>query len=414
MTTYDTQLLDKYAELAIKSGVNLQKGQRLLIAGAPVALAPLVRLLTEHAYRAGARFVDVEWDDGELERLRLEHGVPEALDEFSYWRFQLNLDYFEAGDAVLAVLGEDPDLMAGQDPAALDKVNKIRAENRAPVLAHVTGATSNWAIIAGSTAVWAKRVFPEVTGRQAESALWDAIFDVCRVRSSDPVAEWRRHISVLGLRQEYLNAKSFRSLHFRAPATDLVVGLPAGHRWLSGALEAKNGIDFVANMPTEEVFTIPHKDRVSGYVSSSKPLSVSGSLIDIFTLTFEDGRVVKATAKNGQAALDSILSTDEGSRSLGEVALVPHSSPVSQSNLLFYNTLFDENASSHLALGSALRFSIEGGVDMDAGAFAEAGGNLSRIHIDFMVGSPEMDVDGIAQDGTAEPIMRNGEWAFDV
>ncbi len=412
--TYAPPLLEKYAELAIRTGINLQAGQRLLIVAAPVGLAPLVRLLTKHAYLAGARFVDVEWDDQELDRLRLAYGVPEAVKEFADWRVQLNLAYFEAGDAVLSVVGEDPDLMAGVDPAALQISNKIAAEGWSPTLAHIAAATSNWGMIAGSTAEWAERVFPKLAGRQAEAALWDAIFDVCRVRGADPVAEWRRHIRDLGLRQEYLNDKLFKRLHFKAPGTDLVVGLPEGHRWISGSLTSRNGIDFVANIPTEEVFTMPHKSQVSGYVTSSKPLSHSGSLIDGFRLTFEEGRVVRATAEKGQAALDSILSTDEGARSLGEVALVPHSSPVSQRNLLFYNTLYDENASSHLALGSALRFSMEGGVDMGADAFADAGGNYSLIHIDFMFGSAETDVDGITQDGRAEPLMRNGEWAFDV
>lgn len=414
MTNYDPQLLDKYAELAVRVGVNLREGQRLLIAGVPVQLAPLVRLVTKHAYLAGARFVDVEWEDREIDRLQLEYGPPESLTEFADWRAQLNSDYFERGDATLAIVGEDPDLMAGQDPAALEKVNKVRVEKMAPVLAHISANDSNWSLIAGATTAWARKVFPELTYDTAEARLWDVIFDVCRVRSADPVTDWRQHITILRAREDYLNARMFKRLHFKAPGTDLTVGLPAGHCWLSGGLTARNGIHAVVNMPTEEVFTMPHRNQVDGIVSSTKPLSYTGNIIEDFTLTFEDGRVVKTTAEKGQAALDTLLDTDEGSRSLGEVALVPHSSPVSQSNLMFHNILFDENASNHLALGAAYKFSLRDGTAMSDDAFLGAGGNQSLNHVDFMFGSDEMDVDGISQDGTAEPIMRNGEWAFDV
>lgn len=414
MTTYDPQLLEKYAELVIRVGVNLKKGQRLLIAGVPVQLALLVRLLTKHAYLAGARFVDVEWDDAEVERLRLEYGSPESLHQFSDWRVQLNVDYFAEGDATLAIVGEDPEIMAGQDPEKMVIVHQVRAEKNAVVLDHISGNSSNWSLIGGSTAAWAQRVFPELTSEAAEARLWDVIFDVCRVRSADPIAAWRQHVKDLGVREDYLNARKYRELRFQGPGTDLTLGLPAGHRWLSGGLLAKNGIHAVVNMPTEEVFTMPHKEEINGIVTSTKPLSHAGSVIENFSLTFKDGRVVKATAEKGQASLDALLDTDEGARSLGEVALVPHSSPVSQSNVLFYNVLYDENASSHLALGAAYRFSMQDGTELANEAFSNAGGNLSNTHVDLMVGSGEMAVDGILADGTAEPIMRHGEWTFDV
>jgi aminopeptidase len=414
VTTYDPQLLEKYAELAIRVGVNLQESQRLLIAGVPVKLAPLARLLTKHAYLAGAKFVDVEWEDAEIDRLRLEYGSPESLHQYPDWRVQLNVDYFEKQDATLAILGEDPDIMAGQDPQAMAIVNQVRAEKTAVVLDHISGNSSNWSMIGGSTAAWAQRVFPDLPCEAAEERLWEVIFEVCRVRSADPIAAWQQHIKDLARREAYLNARRYRRLRFRGPGTDLLLGLPAGHRWLSGGLTAKNGVHAVVNIPTEEVFTLPHKGEVEGFVTSTKPLSFAGSVIENFSLTFENGSVVQATAEKGQHALDTLLETDEGARSLGEVALVPHSSPVSQSKLLFYNTLFDENASSHLALGAAYKFSIEGGTEMTEEAFSRIGGNQSRTHVDFMVGSGEMAVDGILPNAAVEPVMREGEWAFDV
>lgn len=414
MTPADPQLLDKYAELAIKVGVNLQPGQRLLIATVPVELAPLVRVLSKKAYLAGARYVEVEWEDRKLDRIRLEYGVPESLDEFSEWRPRLQLEYLESGDALLAISAVNPDLMTGQDPQALDKMYKLRAEKLAPVLAHISVTSSNWSLIGGSTVEWARKVFPELSDDVAERRLWEAIFEICHVNSGDPVATWHKHLADLNARECYLNARSYDRLHYRAQGTDLTIGLPAGHLWRSGSLEARNGIRAVINIPTEEVFTLPHRERVNGTVRATKPLSYAGNIIDNFSLTFENGRVTQATAGSGQTTLHSLLGSDEGARFLGEVALVPHSSPISQSGLLFYNILYDENAACHLALGNAYRTSLEGGTSMSREEFAGLGGNNSLVHVDFMVGSGDLDVDGYREDGSVEPVLRNGEWAFEV
>ncbi len=414
MTTCDPQLLEKYAELAINVGVNVRKGQRLLIARAPLQLAPLVHLLTKHAYLAGARLVEVEWLDLEVDRLRLQYAPADTLSEYPDWRADLHLDYYEKGDATLALVGNDPDKMAGSDPEALAVVNKARAQKMAPVFAQISSGASNWSIIAGATAEWAAKMFPQLTAQEAESKLWNAIFAICRVECDDPAAAWQDHIKQMKAREEYLNAGAYWRLRLRAPGTDLTMGLPEGHQWLSGGGTARNGVYFIPNIPTEEVFTMPHRERVEGIVSSTKPLSYNNSLINDFQLTFEKGRVVNAVAAQGQAALDALLAVDEGARSLGEIALVPHSSPISASNLLFYNTLYDENASSHLALGSAYRYSLRDSADMSPEAFSEAGGNYSLAHVDFMVGSADMDIDGYLTDGSVEPLMRGGEWAFDV
>ena len=414
MTTYDPELLDKYAELAIKIGLNLTPGQRLLISDAPVQLVPLVRLLTKHAYLAGARFVDVMWSDQELERLRLEYGPPEVVNEFPDWSVQATMGYLDAGDAALRVAAQDPDLMAGQDPQALKQMQKTRAIKMAPVAESTTRFATNWSLIAGSLAAWARKIFPALDQTAAETKLWDTLFEICRVKDKDPLASWERHLRDLAARQEYLTAKNYERLHYRAPGTDLTIGLPENHLWAGGRVGAQHGIQFVPNLPTEEVATTPHRDRVNGVVYSTKPLSWGGVIIEDFALTFANGRVVGATAEKGQAALDSILETDEGALYLGEVALVPHSSPISQSGLLFYNTLFDENASCHLALGRAYKYCIRGAANMSDDEFLAAGGNISLAHVDFMVGSAELDVDGYLADGSIEAILRHGEWAFEV
>lgn len=421
MATYDPLLLDKYAELAIRVGVNLKAGQRLALGvtafgmvGVPVQLAPLVRALTKHAYIAGAKYVNVLWEDQELDRIRLQHGSFSALDEFPDWRVQSSVDYMEAGDAVLLVYTQDPDIMAGLDPAAVEKLHMVTATKAGPAFAYIGNGSINWSAVSGSMSGWAKKVFPDLTVEEAEIRLWDTIFDVCRVKADDPVQTWQQHIANLEARAAYLNHKAYNGLHYKAPGTDLRVGLPDGHLWLSGGLVAQNGIKNVVNIPTEEVFTMPHKDRINGVVTATKPLSYSGSLVENFTLTFENGRVTKATAQNGESALKAILDTDAGARSLGEVALVPHSSPISQSNVLFYNILYDENASNHLALGNAYKFTLQNGTSISDEAFGAAGGNQSLTHVDFMIGSGDMDIDGLTADGTTETVFRNGEWAFEI
>jgi len=244
--------------------------------------------------------------------------------------------------------------------------------------------------------------------------MWRTLFQLCRLDQPDPVVAWKNHIRDLEKRAAYLNDKRYDRLEYTAPGTDLSIGLPHGQCWFSATAQSANGIEFVANLPTEEVFTMPQRDRVEGHVSSTKPLSMGGQTMENFTLTFENGRVVKTTAEKGEVQLLQLLETDEGSRSLGEVALVPHSSPISQSGLVFNNGLIDENAACHLALGSAYKFTLENGTSMSDAEFAGAGGNISRLHMDFMIGSGELDIDAVTDSGDVEPVMRKGEWAFDV
>jgi aminopeptidase len=253
-------------------------------------------------------------------------------------------------------------------------------------------------------------MFPHEPEDVAIARLWDAIFLVSRIDTPDPIAAWAEHNQTLRLRTSFMNEKAYAALRFTGPGTDLRVGLAEGHEWLGGRTTAQNGVSYNANIPTEEIFTAPHKGRVEGIVRSTKPLSYGGTLIQDIAVRFAGGRVVEAKARTGEKVLAKILDTDEGSRRLGEVALVPYSSPISQSGLLFYNTLFDENAASHIALGQSYSTCIRGGNAMSAYELASRGANSSLIHIDWMIGSNEIDVDGITHDGQSEPLMREGEW----
>jgi aminopeptidase len=421
MTREFERNLEKYAEVIVKVGLNLQPGQRLMIGGAgignegtPLEAYPLVRQIAKEAYLAGAKYVAVNWDDEELQRIRVQHAAADTMSEFATWKNELGIEYVDNGDAVMMVFARNPELMGGLDPEKVQAKLQNEVQHIHRMRSKLAAGATNWLLVGASITSWAAKIFPDMGQDEAVSRLWETIFEVCRINQDDPVAAWESHISELDQRSAYLNDKKYSALKYTAAGTNLTVGLPGGHIWRSASLTAQNGITSVVNIPTEEVLTMPHKGHADGVVTATKPLSYGGSLIENFRLEFSAGRVVEATAEAGQSALDNLLGTDEASRSLGEVALVPHSSPISQSNLLFYNTLFDENASSHLALGNAYRFSMEGGEEMSAEGFAAAGGNESLTHADFMIGSEEMNVDGLTAGGTTEAVMRHGEWAFEV
>jgi aminopeptidase len=354
------------------------------------------------------------WGDQELQRLRAEHAPAGTLAESSDWAVNGSLEFIEKADALLMIYANDPDLMLGLDPGAVGTLQQTMFRVTAPILDHIGRNSTNWSVIAAPVPGWAAKVFPHLPADARDDALWDALFEICRVNIPDPVDAWRKHIRQLAARTRYFGEKQYTALHFRGPGTDLTVGLPEGHVWRSGRLTTRDGIPFTANIPTEEVFTMPHALKTEGTVTATKPLSFGGNLMEDFVLRFEGGRVVNVSARKGESALRGILDTDDGAARLGEVALVPHSSPVSRSGRLFYNILIDENASSHIALGRAYKFSLEGGEQMTDEDFQRKGGNLSQLHIDFMIGSGEMDVDGMTSSGTAEALMRGGEWAAEI
>lgn len=414
MSTPDfEQNLQKYAELTVRVGLNLQPGQRLVI-WAGLEAAPFVRLIATRAYQMGCRLVDVLWDDDPLTLIRFQHAPRDSFEEFPAWVFPAVTEYLKRGDAFLGIAGDDPDLLAGQDPELIGVYQRTVAKQREAYGELISQNATNWAVVACAVPSWAARVFSAETPENQVARLWDAIFDVCRVKQADPVAAWRQHLQGLAARSQYLNARQYRGLQYRGPGTDLFIGLPDRHHWVSGGLASKAGIPFVANLPTEETFTLPHKDQTHGIVTATKPLSYLGALIEDFSLTFENGHAVNARAAKGEEVLKQMIAVDEGAARLGEVALVPHHSPISQSGLRFQNTLFDENAASHIALGRGYQFTLHEGTTLSEEDFAARGGNISNIHVDFMIGSDKIDIDGVLPDGMTEPVMRSGDWAFDV
>ena len=401
--------LEKLAEVAVKVGLQLQHGQDLIIT-APIAALPLVRLITKHAYMAGAGLVTTFYADEVTTLARYAHAPDDSFDKASGWLYEGMARAFAGGAARLAIAGDNPMLLADQDPAKVARANKANSMAYKPALEKISNFDINWNIVSYPNPSWAKVVFPELPEEEAVFKLAEAIFAASRVDLADPVAAWAAHNTTLRSRSDWLNGERFEALHFTGPGTDLRVGLADGHEWHGGASTAKNGITCNPNIPTEEVFTTPHALKVEGHVSSTKPLSHQGTLIDEIQVRFEAGRIVEAKASKGEAVLNKVLDTDDGARRLGEVALVPHSSPISKSGVLFYNTLFDENASCHIALGQCYSKCFLDGASLSQEQITAQGGNSSLIHIDWMIGSDKVDIDGI-KDGAKVPVMRKGEWA---
>src|SRR5215469_10264998 len=416
MTAHQRQLsasidpvkLDRLAEVAVKVGLQLKKGQDLLLT-APSAALPLVRKVAEHAYRACAGLVTPILSDEQVTLARYRFGHDGGFDRAASWLYDGMAKAFSDNTARLAIVGDNPMLLSGENPVKVARANKANSMAYQPALEKIVNFDTNWNIIAFPGPSWAKQVFPD--DAEAVAKLADAIFKASRVDNDDPIAAWEQHNAALQARREWLDGHRFHALHYTSPGTDLVVGLADGHEWAGGGATAKNGITCNANIPTEEVFTTPHCRRVTGHVVSSKPLSYQGTLIDGISVRFEEGRIVEAKASRGEEVLTKVLDTDEGARRLGEVALVPHSSPISRSGLLFFNTLFDENAASHIALGQCYSKCFIDGAKLTPQQIAAQGGNQSLIHIDWMIGSDKIDIDGIHADGSRTPVFRKGEWA---
>ncbi|GIN74605.1 aminopeptidase AmpS [Bacillus sp. J14TS2] len=403
--------LEKYAALAVQVGVNVQKGQTLVI-NAAIETAEFIRLVVKKAYETGAKNVIVNWSDDTISRLKYDLAPDEAFQEYPMWRAKEVEELAEKGAAFMSVVSSSPDLLKGVDSSRIANFQKAAGKAMEKYRQYIQSDKVSWTVIAAPSKDWAAKVFSDSASEEQVQLLWEAIFKATRVDTVDPVTVWKKHDETLHEKVDYLNQKHYKKLHYKAPGTDLTIELPEKHLWAGAGSLNQSGHEFMANMPTEEVFTVPQKEGVNGYISSTKPLSFAGNIIDEFTVTFENGRIIETKAKEGADILKQLVETDEGSHYLGEVALVPHSSPISQANILFYNTLFDENASNHLAIGSAYAFCIEGGKEMSQEELAENGLNSSITHVDFMVGSAEMDIDGITTDGKVEPVFRNGEWAF--
>lgn len=403
-------LLDRLAQVAVHVGLGgLHPGQQLVMT-APLEALALTRRITEHAYRAGASLVTTLFADDQAALLRYQHAPDTAFDTAAGWLYDGLAGAYRDGAARLAIVGDDPNLLAGQDETKVARANRARSLAYRPALELITNSAINWTIVACATPAWARAVFPALPQEAAVAKLWDAIFAASRVTADDPIEAWRAHNATLMARRNSMNAKRYAALHYRGPGTDLRVGLADEHRWMGGLTTALNGITGNPNIPTEEVFTTPHCQRTDGVVASTKPLSYQGTLIEGIEVRFEAGAIVEARARTGQAVLERMIGTDEGARRLGEVALVPAASPIARSGLLFLNTLFDENAASHIALGQSYSKCFTDGGAAGKEALQARGANTSLIHVDWMIGSDRIDVDGITQDGNAEPLMRQGAW----
>ena len=406
----DPVKLARLAETVVKVGLGLQPGQDLMMT-APISAAPLARLIAQEAYKAGAGLVTPIFSDEAMALARYRNALDLSFDRAAGWLYEGMAKAFEGGAARLAIAGDDPMLLSAEDPDKVGRANRANSKAYKPALEHISNFKINWNIAAWPGTSWAKRVFPDLPESEAVHKLAEAIFAASRVNGDDPVGAWAAHNAALKLRSTWLNGKRFAALRFKGPGTDLAVGLADGHEWHGGANQARNGVICNPNIPTEEVFTTPHARRVDGYVRSTKPLSHQGTLLTDIQVRFEDGRIVEAHAAKGEAVLHKLIDTDEGARRLGEVALVPHSSPISASGLLFYNTLFDENAACHIALGQCYSECFVDGAKLSQEEIAARGGNSSLIHVDWMIGSGEIDIDGLDDKGVATPVFRKGEWA---
>ncbi|MWV42381.1 aminopeptidase [Paenibacillus sp. HJL G12] len=409
MLTFEEKL-NNYAELAVKIGANVQPGQTLVVSAA-IDAAELVRLIVKKAYEVGANMVKVNYTDEAVTRLRYDLAPEESFLIPPTAQAREWTELAEQNAAFLTVISSNPDLLKGVSPERIANNQRTFGTAMAKYRQYQQSDKMSWTGIAFPSPDWASKVFPDAPKEEQVAKLWDAIFYAVRADQENPIGAWHKHIETLQSKSDVLNNKKYRKLHFVATGTDLTIELPEGHIWAQAGSVNEQGTTFVANIPTEEVFTAPLKTGVNGYVSSTKPLSYGGNIIDRFKLTFENGRIVDFTAEEGQDTLARLIGMDEGSHYLGEVALVPFHSPISQSNILFLTTLFDENASCHLAIGSSYAFNLQGGKTMSKEELDAHGMNASITHVDFMMGSPEMNITGITHDGKEEAIFVNGDWA---
>lgn len=402
--------LDKYAQLIVEVGINVQQSHTVVLQ-ISVEQAPLARLITKKAYELKAAEVIVEWSDEEIQKEFLTNATFDRIQNFPQYKIQQANEWIEKGASRISVISSDPQALADVDSQRVAAYQKAAGKGLVNLRKATQSNKVSWTVVAAAGENWAKRVFPELSTDEAVKTLWEEIFKTTRVDRKDPIAAWKEHDEALEKKADTLNQQQFAALHYQAPGTDLTIGLPENHLWEGAGSFNSRGEKFIANMPTEEVFTAPDSQKVNGVIASTKPLSYAGTIISGMNFTFENGKVVDFSAEKGQDVLEQLLETDEGAKYLGEVALVPDPSPISQSGIIFFNTLFDENASNHLALGSAYAFNLQGGTEMDEQELKERGLNSSQTHVDFMVGSNQMSIDGIKKDGTVIPVFRNGDWA---
>lgn len=407
-------LLKKYAKLSVTMGVNVQKNQTLVIMS-PIECASFTRLVVEEGYKCGAKDVVVHWNDEQCSKIKYLNSPLEVFENYPHWQRDAVLSYAKEGACFLSISASNPELLKDVDPEKISAFQKASSLSKKEFSERLMSNENSWSIIALPTEGWASKVFPNVSKEIAIEKLWNEIFKIVRVDSYDPVEAWVIHKKNLTNKINYLNSLNLKALHFKnSLGTDLILELVENHLWVGGAEHTKDGVEFIANIPTEEIFSVPKKNGVNGIVFSSKPLNYSGNLIENFSLTFKDGRITNFSAEKGYDTLKNIIETDDGSHYLGEVALVPFHSPISDSNIIFYNTLYDENASCHLALGKAYNLCIKNGTSMKKSELEPLGVNDSLTHVDFMIGTSDLGITGIGFDGKEIQIFENGDWFNDI
>lgn len=402
--------IEKLAELAVKIGVNVGKGDTVEI-NIPVDRVDLARKLVEQSYKAGAHKVLVNWSDDYNTLLAYTYQTLETLQDVPDHKFNRDETLLKEGVKQIFVKSTDPELLKDIDSAKVKAVSVSLANKLNPLKKYRMNDITSWTIISAPNEAWAKKVFPN--SKDPVNDLWEAIFETTRVNKENPIESWKNNIDLLTTKAKWLNEQAFETLHYKSSnGTDLLLGLPDGHIWRAAFTKNKKGEEFVPNMPTEEVYSLVDRNKVEGKVFSSKPLAYNGNIIEDFWVEFKDGKVIDFDAKKGKQTFEDLLNSDEDrSRRLGEVALVPFDSPISNSNILFFNTLFDENASCHIALGAAYPTTIEGGADLSSEELEKRGANQSIVHVDFMIGTKDLDITGIKKDGTKVPVFKNGDWA---
>lgn len=404
--------LIKYASLAVNIGVNIQK-DNILVISSPIETAEFARLITEEAYKSGAKDVIVHYGDQKLTKIKLENSSLETISNIPEWQAESYNYYARQEACFISISASDPDGLKG---VPVEKIGASQKARTSALKEYFDNSMSNkcrWCVLSVPTLSWAKKVFPKVNDDEAMESLWDVIFKTVRVDTENPVNAWEKHNAYLEEKIKFMNNNNFKSVHLKsANGTDLNIELPEGHIWAGGSERDVNGIPFNANMPTEEVFTLPKKTGVNGIVYSSKPLSYGGNLIDNFSITFKDGKAIDFTTETGYDVLKQMLESDEGAKYLGEVAFVPYNSPISNSKLIFFNTLFDENAACHLAFGRAYESCVKDADKYSEEELEKIGVNNSIIHVDFMIGTSDLEVTGINENGETIQIFSNGNWAF--
>lgn len=404
-------ILEKYARLTVEVGINLKENEGLIITTTTEGL-PLSRLVAKEAYKAGAKHVEISLNDDEMTLMRYKYGNKKVFESFPEWKVTNIRDIYDDNYHHVFIISPDPELLKSVDQEKVNINQKTQSAAMAPVMKYRMTGLTKWVIVAVPSIGWAKSIFPDDTDEVAVEKLWDYIIKATRLDHDDPVESWKTHDDNLKKYENFLNDSDFLKLKLEGPGTDLEVYLAEDHHWIGGSNDDVHGVSYMANIPTEEVFTTPHAYKVNGTLKATKPLSVHGNLINNFGFTFKDGKVVDFYAEEGYEVLKNLLDSDDGAKRLGEVALVQDDSPISNTKILFNNTLFDENASVHFALGRAYGYAIKNGTTMSLEELDEKGANYSLIHVDFMVGGPELQITAYRKNGEEVQLFKDGNWTI--